>query len=110
MFIDTTNVLVTGQGQINHQTEALDLSLQGKPKKVPILRLRTPILVRGTLLELKIGVQAGKLAAQTDAALALATRLTRGQDKREILHRRIPTSCLARWRQRSVGPVAYDSL
>jgi AsmA family protein len=74
--IDTTNVLVTGQGQIDLKSETLDLSLRGQPKKVRILRLRTPIMVRGTLLQPKIGVQPGKLAAQTGGALALGALLT----------------------------------
>jgi uncharacterized protein involved in outer membrane biogenesis len=74
--IDTTNVLVTGQGHIDLNNETLDLSLRGQPKKVRILRLRTPILVRGTLLQPKIGVDPGKLAAQTGGAVALATLLT----------------------------------
>ncbi|HEY2779513.1 MAG TPA: AsmA family protein [Steroidobacteraceae bacterium] len=76
LVIDTTNVLVTGQGDINLKNEALDLSLQGKPKKARMLRLRTPITVRGTLLQPKIGVQPGKLAAQTGGAVALGTLLT----------------------------------
>ena len=74
--IDTTNVLVTGQGQVDLKTETLDLSLRGQPKKMRILRLRTPILVRGTLLQPKIGVQPGKLAAQTGGAVALGVLLT----------------------------------
>jgi AsmA family protein len=74
--IDTTNVLVTGQGDINLQNETLDLSLQGKPKKARMLRLRTPITVRGTLLQPKIGVNPGKLAAQTGGAVALGALLT----------------------------------
>lgn len=74
--IDTANVLVTGRGNINLKNEALDLSLQGKPKKARMLRLRTPITVRGTLLQPKIGVQPGKLAAQTGGAVALGTLLT----------------------------------
>jgi hypothetical protein len=76
LVIDTTNVLVTGKGDINLKNEAIDLSLQGKPKKARMLRLRTPITVRGTLLQPKIGVQPGKLAAQTGGAVALATLLT----------------------------------
>jgi uncharacterized protein involved in outer membrane biogenesis len=74
--IDTTNMLVTGQGQIDLKNETLDLSLRGQPKKVRILRLRTPIMVRGTLLQPKIGVQPGKLAAQTGGAVALGVLLT----------------------------------
>ena len=76
LLIDTTNMLVTGQGDINLQSEALDLSLQGKPKKARVLRLRTPILVRGTLLQPKIGVEPGKLAAQTGGAVVLGALLT----------------------------------
>lgn len=76
LLIDTTNVLITGQGQIDLKNETLDLSLRGQPKKVRIFRLRTPITLRGTLLKPKIGVQPGKLAAQTGGAVALATLLT----------------------------------
>jgi AsmA family protein len=76
LLIDTTNVLVTGQGKIDLKDETLDLSLRGQPKKVRLLRLRTPIMLRGTLLQPKVGVQAGKVAAQTAGAVALATLLT----------------------------------
>jgi AsmA family protein len=75
-LLDTTNVLVTGQGHIDLKDEKLDLSLRGQPKKARLLRLRTPITVRGTLLQPKIGVEPGKLAAQTGGAVALATLLT----------------------------------
>jgi uncharacterized protein involved in outer membrane biogenesis len=76
LVIDTTHVLVAGQGGINLKTEALDLSLRGQPKEARMLRLRTPITLRGSLLEPKIGVQPGKLAAQTGAAVALGALLT----------------------------------
>jgi len=76
LVIDTTNVLVTGQGHIDLGTEALDLSLRGQPKEARLLRLRTPITLRGSLLQPKIGVQAGKLAAQAGGAIALAALLT----------------------------------
>jgi hypothetical protein len=76
LLIDTTNVLVTGQGDISLRSEALNLSLQGKPKKARVLRLRTPILVRGTLLDPKIGVQPGKVVAQAGGAAALGVLLT----------------------------------
>ncbi len=76
LLIDTTNVLITGQGRIDLKNETLDLSLRGQPKKMRLLRLRTPITLRGTLLQPKIGVQAGKLAAQTGGAVALGALLT----------------------------------
>jgi AsmA family protein len=75
-LIDTTNVLVTGEGKVALKDETLDLSLRGQPKKVRILRLRTPITLHGTLLQPKIGVDPGKLAAQTGGAVVLATLLT----------------------------------
>lgn len=76
LVIDTTHVLVTGQGDINLESEALDLSLRGQPKQARMLRLRTPITLRGSLLEPKFGVQPGKLAAQTGGAVALGALLT----------------------------------
>ena len=76
LVIDTTNVLVTGEGQIDLKDETLDLSLRGQPKKVRMLRLRTPITLHGTLLQPKVGVNPGKLAAQAGGAVALATVLT----------------------------------
>jgi AsmA family protein len=76
LLIDTTHVLVTGQGDLNLRTEALDLSLRGQPKEARLFRLRTPITLRGSLLQPKIGVQAGKLAAQTGGAIALGALLT----------------------------------
>ncbi|HMI73553.1 MAG TPA: AsmA family protein [Steroidobacteraceae bacterium] len=76
LIIDTTHVLVTGQGDVNLKTEALDLSLRGQPKEARMLRLRTPITLRGSLLQPKIGVQPGKLAAQTGGAVALGALLT----------------------------------
>jgi AsmA family protein len=76
LLIDTAHVLVTGSGQIDLKSEAMDLSLQGQPKQARLLRLRTPITVRGTLLQPKVGVQAGKLAGQAGGALALGALLT----------------------------------
>lgn len=76
LVIDTTHVLVTGQGDINLGTEALNLSLRGQPKEARMLRLRTPITLRGSLMQPKIGVQPGKLAAQTGGAIALGALLT----------------------------------
>jgi AsmA family protein len=76
LVVDTTHVLVTGDGHVNLKTEALDLSLRGQPKEVRIFRIRAPILLKGSLLHPTIGVQPGKLAAQTGGAVALGTLLT----------------------------------
>lgn len=76
VFIDTTNVLITGRGHINLGDERLDLTLQGDPKKIRLLRLRSPITLHGTLLHPTVGVKADKLLAQAGVAIALGTLLT----------------------------------
>jgi uncharacterized protein involved in outer membrane biogenesis len=76
LVLDTTNVLVTGSGQIDLKTEALDLALKGAPKKARLLRLRTPITIHGTLSHPSIGVDPGKVAIQAGTAVALGTLLT----------------------------------
>lgn len=76
IIIDTTHDLITGGGDLNLKTEALDLSLRGRPKEPRLLRLRTPILLRGTLSHPEVGVHAGKLAEQLGGAAALGALLT----------------------------------
>jgi uncharacterized protein involved in outer membrane biogenesis len=69
-------VLVTDSGHINLQDEALAVSLQGKPKEIRVVRLRSPIEVKGTLAHPSVGLEPGHLAAQAGAAAALGTVLT----------------------------------
>jgi uncharacterized protein involved in outer membrane biogenesis len=76
VFVDTSNVLITGRGDINLASERLNLALQGDPKKLRVLRLRSPITVHGTLLHPGVGVNAGKLAEQAGAAAVLGVLLT----------------------------------
>jgi hypothetical protein len=76
VFVDTSNVLITGRGDINLESENLNLALQGDPKKLRMVRLRAPITVHGTLLHPGVGVNAGKLAEQAGAAAALGVLLT----------------------------------
>jgi AsmA family protein len=76
VFIDTTNVLITGRGHVNLDNERLDLSLQGDPKKVRFFRLRSPITLHGTLLHPAVGVKPENLVAQAGIAAALGTLLT----------------------------------
>jgi uncharacterized protein involved in outer membrane biogenesis len=76
MFIDTTDVLITGRGDINLNSEALNIALQGNPKKLRLTRVRAPITVKGTLAHPAVGIDAGKLAEQGAVASALGTLLT----------------------------------
>ncbi len=76
VVIDTQNVLITGGGQINLDSEALDLAIQGHPKKVRLIRVRSPVEVRGTLARPALRLDAGSVAKQGGAAVALGALLT----------------------------------
>jgi AsmA family protein len=76
IVMDTTNVLITGHGNINLQNERIDLAVQGDPKKIRLLRLRTPIKVGGTLLKPHVGIEAAKTILQAGAGTVLAALLT----------------------------------
>jgi uncharacterized protein involved in outer membrane biogenesis len=76
VVMDTTNVLITGTGNIDLHTEKMDLSLKGDPKKLRLVRLRTPIALGGTLSKPSFGVKPEQAVAQAGAATALGTLLT----------------------------------
>ena len=76
VYVDTSNVLITGRGNITLDDEHLNLALQGDPKKLRLLRLRAPISLHGTLLHPAVGIKAGKLAEQVGIATALGALLT----------------------------------
>jgi uncharacterized protein involved in outer membrane biogenesis len=73
---DTTDVKITGSGDIRLGPEQLDLQIKGEPKKFRFTRVRTPIYIDGHLRQPKIGVNAGKLAAQGAVAAVLGAALT----------------------------------
>jgi AsmA family protein len=75
LIVDTEPVLVTGEGVIHMDSESLDLTLRGHPKGLR-LRLRSALLVRGTLQHPSVGIQAGSAVAQTAAAVALGVILS----------------------------------
>src|SRR3984885_10009106 len=58
---DTEPVLITGSGQIQFDTESLDLSLQGEPKGLRLFPWRSPVLIKGTLAHPTIDIHARKL-------------------------------------------------
>ncbi len=63
-LFDTGVVLVTGKGDIDLRDEALNLQLNGKPKKFRLVRIGAPITVKGQLASPKFGVDVGKAAGQ----------------------------------------------
>ena len=57
-------------------TEALNLSIQGKPKKFHLVRIRAPVDVKGHLVKPSVLPDTGKLLKQGGIAAALGTLLT----------------------------------
>ncbi len=76
LVVDTDPVLITGEGDIHLDSEALDLALRGHPKGLRLSRLRSPVLVRGTLSHPSAGIQARNSVAQAAEAVALGALLT----------------------------------
>lgn len=75
LVLDTGPVLITGAGTIDLASEAYDLQFQGRPKH-PRLRVRAPLLVRGTFGHPSIGTEVRKPALQAAGAIALGILLT----------------------------------
>ena len=61
---DTGVVLAQGRGSADLGNETLDLRLDGEPKKPRLLRLWSPITLKGTFLHPKPGIDAGQVAGQ----------------------------------------------
>lgn len=73
--IDTDRSLITGGGEIHMDTEALDLRLQGRPKKAQ-LALHSALAIRGTLSHPQFRLAGRGAATQLVAATALGVVLT----------------------------------
>ncbi|MET0292917.1 MAG: AsmA family protein [Steroidobacteraceae bacterium] len=73
--IDTESVVVRGEGGVDLANEAIDLRFSGQPKQ-PRLRLRTPLLIAGTLAKPSPRLEPGRSLAQGGAAVALGAILT----------------------------------
>jgi uncharacterized protein involved in outer membrane biogenesis len=76
LVMDTDPVLITGDGVVHLDSEALDLEFRGHPKHVQLFRIRTPILVRGTLARPSVDIQARHAVAQAAEAVVLGVVLT----------------------------------
>jgi len=75
LVVDTEPVLITGSGVLDLNSEALDFQFRGHPKHVR-LRLRTSLLVQGTLTEPAVRLETASSAAQAGAGVALGVLLT----------------------------------
>ena len=76
LLFDTQNVLIEGEGQIHFASEKLDLTIQGQPKKLRLVRLRAPIEIQGELLKPAFKVKPGHLVEQAAIGAVLGTLLT----------------------------------
>jgi uncharacterized protein involved in outer membrane biogenesis len=72
IVLDTGVVLVNGQGDINLNSEAINLSFTGKPKQFRLIRINAPIVVTGRLTSPSFGIKIGGAAVQAGVATALA--------------------------------------
>jgi uncharacterized protein involved in outer membrane biogenesis len=75
LVLDTEQLLIIGEGNIHMDSEAIDLTLRGHPKRLGF-RVRSPVLVRGTLSHPSVAMQPRDAAAQVAAAVALGALLT----------------------------------
>lgn len=70
--VETDTTVLTLTGQVNLESEAMDLKLTQAPKEPSFLSIRTPILVQGTLLSPDLAPAPAPLAARAAAAALLA--------------------------------------
>ncbi|MBI3676725.1 MAG: AsmA family protein [Proteobacteria bacterium] len=73
---DTDVVRAEGSGKVDLRNERLDLALKGEPKSLELLRLRTPITVKGPLVKPEVGIDASNAVAQGGLAVAAGVLLS----------------------------------
>lgn len=71
LMLDTDITRLTATGNIDMGTETLDLTLTQKSKKLSLIALRPPILVRGSFAKPKASVDKTKLASRGLGAVLL---------------------------------------
>lgn len=76
IVVDTDEVLITGEGDIELGPERLNLKIKGAPKKLRLLRLRAPIELKGSLRKPAVGIEAEKAVAQGGVAVAIGSLLS----------------------------------
>ncbi len=76
LVVDTDPMLITGTGSINLQSETLNLNFRGNAKKTHLLKLHSPILLRGSFAHPTVGIQKGEAVAEAAVAVALGVIAT----------------------------------
>jgi len=76
IVFDTQNVLIKGGGQVYLGSEKLDMTIQGQPKKIRVVRVRAPVEIGGQLLKPSFKLETGHLLKQGAIGAALGTVLS----------------------------------
>lgn len=76
LVLDTEGAVITGQGDVNLGSEAMDLRLVAHPKDPSPLSARAPVLVRGTFAKPEVGIDTATEAARGGVAAVLGALLT----------------------------------
>ncbi|MEC5213409.1 uncharacterized protein involved in outer membrane biogenesis [Polaromonas sp. CG_9.5] len=71
IVLDTSDTVITGEGQISLRNETLDILLKPKPKDMSILSLRSPLRIGGTFADMSAGPEKAALAGRAGLALLL---------------------------------------
>ncbi|WP_250534108.1 AsmA family protein [Caballeronia sp. AZ10_KS36] len=69
--LDTDDAVINVDGTINLKTEDMDLGIHPHTKGFRVFSLRSPLYVKGTFKEPKVGVNVGALAVRGGAAVGL---------------------------------------
>jgi uncharacterized protein involved in outer membrane biogenesis len=69
--VDTSAVLITGEGSVDFRDERYDALLRAKSKQMSLLALRGPIVVQGTFKQPVVRPAIGPVAARVGAAIGL---------------------------------------
>jgi uncharacterized protein involved in outer membrane biogenesis len=70
--LNTDEAIVEATGQIDLESEGLDLRIKPESLKWKFFSLRTPLYVRGTFADPQVGVEPGPLLLRAGAAVAAA--------------------------------------
>lgn len=76
IVFDTESVNVNGNGTVNLGDETLNMTVQGAPKSIRLVRLHAPITITGSLSKPSVGIKPGGAIAQAGAAIGLSILLT----------------------------------
>lgn len=75
LVLDTGVVVANGQGRVDMRNETMDFKIDGDSKKFRLVRLLSPITIKGSWISPKIGIEPGPAIAQGVIALGLGALL-----------------------------------